>query len=189
MDILLLENSDEIRQRFIDRFVYSWDEFQVEQKRFIDECAKNKCIIDINWYNQAYLWDRLNCTDSVASFDSALEALKSHSDRVLIMSEDETHRYPGVLFYQNAKIKNFVARVNAEQLAKLIEDEWYGVYRMAEQNMYNPNPILPEDLYIFDESMKWLIVFTHETMDWESEIDDPMKSAQSRYCIVYNIKE
>ena len=188
MEILLLNNTDEIRKSFIEHFVCSWDEFQVGHKRFIDECAKNKYIIDINWYNKAYLWDKLNFDVSVSSFASALDALKRHNDRVLIMSEDENHPYPGELFINNKKITNFVARVNAEELTKLIEDEWYKVYRLAEQNMYNPKPILPEDLYVFDESMDWLIVFTHETMDWESEVDDPIKSAQTRYCIVYNMK-
>ena len=86
------------------------------------------------------------------------------------------------------RIKNFVARVDARELAKLIEYEWYKVYSLVEHNMYMLNSILPEDLYIFDESMKWLIIFTHETMDCESEIDNPMKSAQIRYCIVYNTK-
>ena len=50
--------------------------------------------------------------------------------------------------------------------------------------MYNPNPILPEDLYVFDSSMSWFVVFTHETTDWETE--DSMKEAESRYCIIYS---
>ena len=53
--------------------------------------------------------------------------------------------------------------------------------------MYNPNPILPEDLYVFDSSMSWFVVFTHETNDWETE--DLMKEAESRYCIIYSDKE
>ena len=35
--------------------------------------------------------------------------------------------------------------------------------------MYNPDFILPENLYVFDNSMDWVIVFTHETQDWETE--------------------
>ena len=73
MEILLLDNNEEIRQNFIEHFVCSWDEFQVGHKHFIDECAKNKYIIDINWYYKAHLWDKLNFVVSVSSFDSALD--------------------------------------------------------------------------------------------------------------------
>ena len=53
--------------------------------------------------------------------------------------------------------------------------------------MYDADAFLPEDLYVFDLSMKWCVVFTHETTDWKSEIDNPMKAAESRYCIICKI--
>ena len=53
--------------------------------------------------------------------------------------------------------------------------------------MYNPDAILSDDLYVFDCSMKRCVVFTHETTHWESEVDNPMKDAQSRLCIVCNV--
>ena len=53
--------------------------------------------------------------------------------------------------------------------------------------MYDADAFLPEDLYVFDASMKWCVVFTHETIDWESEIDNPMKAAQTRYCIICKV--
>ena len=90
------------------------------------------------------------------------------------MSEDKTHPYPGELLYNNKKITNFVARVNANELANLIEKEWINWYNSDEQN---PS-VLPEDLYVFDESMMWLIIFTHE-----SAYVDPQK--YSRHCIVH----
>ena len=51
--------------------------------------------------------------------------------------------------------------------------------------MYNPDAVLPEDLYVFDESMTWLVVFTHETTDWEFDENNPMKQAETRYCIIH----
>ena len=62
MKIQLLENALEIRNEFINNFVLSWDEFQIKQKDWIAEMAKNKYTIDINWYKQAYLWDKLKRT-------------------------------------------------------------------------------------------------------------------------------
>ena len=77
-----------------------------------------------------------------------------------------------------------IAEADAHSLAEKIEQEWFDSYRLAMQNMYDPDAILPEDLYVFDTSMKWCVVFTHETTDWESELDDPMKAAESRICII-----
>ena len=103
------------------------------------------------------------------------------------MSEDEkTHHY-SFLRYNGIEYKNFVAKADANELAELIEKEWFESYILAEQNMYNPEEILPADLYVFDSTMSWFIVFTHETTDWESEIEKPMKAAASRYCIISNM--
>ena len=128
---------------------------------------------------------KLNFDFSVATFSDALSELKTHVGKVLIMSEDETLCCPNELFYNNEKVKNFVAKVDVKELAKLIEDEWYGSYKLATQNTYNPDAILPEDLYVFDESMTWLVVFTHETTDWEFDENNPMKQAETRYCIIH----
>ena len=185
MKIQLLENALEIRNEFINNFVLSWDDFQVKQKDWIAEMAKNNYAIDINWYKQAYLWDKLNFDFPVASFSDALSALKAHAGKVLIMSEGETLCCPSELFYNNQKIKNFVAKVEVQELAALIEEEWFDFYKLAAQNMHKPNPILPEDLYVFDESMTWLVVFTHETTDWDFDENNPMKQAETRYCIIY----
>lgn len=38
--------------------------------------------------------------------------------------------------------------------------------------------------YVFDESLEWVIVFTHETLDWQP--DDLMSEAKSRLCIIHN---
>ena len=185
MKILLLDNNDEIRKNFIRRFVMSWDEFQVELKDFIDEMKKRNEIVDIDFYNRSYMWDKISSNYSRVSFREALQVLASIDNNVMFMSENENVPCYAELFIDGQNIRNFVAQSNAKELAKLIEKEWFEGYILAEQGMYNPNPILPEDLYVFDNSMSWFAVFTHETTDWESELDDPMKSAESRYCILY----
>ena len=35
-----------------------------------------------------------------------------------------------------------------------------------------------EYLEDYDQTMDWCVVFTHETSDIESELDDPMKAAE-----------
>ena len=82
--------------------------------------------------------------------------------------------------FKGKKTVDFIAETDAHALAAKIEQEWYDSYRLAEQDMYDA--ILPDDLYVFDYSMQWCVVFTHETTNWES--DSLMKVAESRYFII-----
>ncbi len=186
MEILLLDNNNEIRKNFIEHFVMSWDEFLVELKDFIDSMRKRNEAVDIDFYNKSYMWDKISSKYSRVSFREALKFLSSIDNDVMFMSEDENVPCSAELFINGQKIRNFVAQVGAKDLSKLIEKEWFETYILAEQGMYNPKPILPEDLYVFDNSMTWFVVFTHETTDWETE--DSMKEAESRYCIIYSEK-
>lgn len=179
MNINFLDNHKEIRDAFTHSFVMSWDEFQVKLKDWIDEQAKTNYPITIDWYEKDYMWDRMNPDFESVSMEDALAFLKEHSGPVLFMTEKERD-----ICYQGKKIVDFVAEADAYALAARIEQEWYDSYRLAEQYMYDPDAFLPNDLYVFDASMKWCVVFTHETTDWESELDDPLKAAESRYCII-----
>ena len=178
MNIKLLDNANDIRKAFIDRFVISWDEFQIKQKDWIAKTAKANYPITMDWYENAYLWDRMRPDFTGVSMDTALAFLKEHSGPVFFMSEEgeDTH-------YQGKELVDFVAEADAHTLAARIEQEWYDTYRLAKQNMYDTDAFLPNDLYVFDSSMKWCVVFTHETADWESENNTP----ESRYCIICKV--
>ena len=179
MKITLLENNEEIRRKFVDRFAMSWDEFQVR-------CKDSANHLGIDWFENSYLWDRIPSKYPSVSFREALDFLSNIEGDVIFISEDDNVQCSAELFIDGNKIRSFVAKSNAKELAKLIEKEWFETYILGEQGMYNPNPILPEDLYVFDSSMSWFVVFTHETTDWETE--DSMKEAESRYCIIYSEK-
>ena len=183
MNIRLLDNTKELRKAFVDCFVMSWDEFQVKQKAWISEMANNNYPINIDWFEQAYMWDRMNPDFPRVSMDEALAFLKEHSGYVFFMTEKGEN-----INYQGKKSVDFIAEADAHTLAARIEQEWYGSYRLAEQNMYDADAFLPDDLYVFDSSLKWCVVFTHETADWESELDNPMKAAESRYCIICKVR-
>lgn len=179
MYIRLLDNAKDISKAFINRFVMSWDEFQVKQKDWITEMAKTNYPINIAWYEKAYMWDRMDPTFPRVSMEEALAFLREHSGPVFFMTEKGED-----IYYQGKKSVDFIAEADAHTLAAKIKQEWYDSYRLAEQNMYNADAFLPDDLYVFDSSMMWCVVFTHETTDWESELDNPMKAAESRYCII-----
>ena len=182
MNIKFLDNTKEISEAFINCFVMPWDEFQVKQKDWIAKMAEANYPITIDWYEKAYMWDKMNPDFAGASMEAALAFLKEHGGPVYFMTERGEDTY-----YQGKKLVDFIAEADAHTLAARIEKEWYDSYRLTAQNMYAPDAFLPEDLYVFDSSMKWCVVFTHETTDWESEIDNPMKAAQTRYCFICKV--
>lgn len=179
MTIKLLDNNIDIRKAFINRFVMSWEEFRIKHKNWIAKMAKTNHPINLEWYEQSYMWDRMNPKFPRVSMEAALVFLREHQGPVLFMSEIGEDTY-----YQGEELVNFVAEADAHALATQIEKEWYDSYKLAEHNMYDSDGFLPEDLYVFDLSMKWCVVFTHEIADWESKIDNPMKAAESRFCII-----
>ena len=182
MDFKLLENITDISQAFIDRFVMSWDEFQVDLKDFIAEMKKKNHPVDFAFYEQSLFWDRMSSKFPSVSMEEALTFLRKRNGPVYFMGEKGEDGS-----WQGKRVVDFIAEADAHDLAEKIAEEWYDSYRLAMQYMYDPDAILPNDLYVFDSSMDWCVVFTHETSDWESELDDPMKAAESRVCIICNV--
>ena len=185
MDIKLLENPDPIRKLFKDKFVMSWELFQDKLRQRIAEMdAQNHTIYDINWYNQAFMWDKIDSDFPRVHFREALLFLNKHNGNVYIMSEGKEHRNPGQLLYHGTSVINFVAQVDVKQLASLIEEQWLASFGLGKQVENSDSSILPEDLYVFDDSMTWFVVFTHEASDLNAQFSNRMKAAESRFCIV-----
>ena len=179
MEFKLVENTKELGEAFIDRFILTWEEFQIEMKDFIAEMKKNDHPVDFAFYEQSLFWDRMGPKYPCVSMEEALAFLRGHNGPVLCMGEKSEDGS-----WHGKRVVDFIAEVDAHDLATKIDQEWYDSYRLAMQDMYDPNAILPEDIYVFDWEMTWCVVFTHETTDWESELDDPMKAAESRVCII-----
>ncbi len=165
MQYKFLHNGNLIRRAFEARYVLSWEAFQRENRTFLDRCAQNGWPYGRAEYDGALLWDKMALHDTQISFAQGLERLRQHKRTVIFMGE-----------------RFGPARAEANALAGRIEEEWYGNYRLWEQGMYSTEYFLPEDLYVFDETLSWFQVFTHETTDWESELADSRKAAQSRVC-------
>lgn len=184
MNFTLLKDPDGIRARFREKFVPAWAEFQVHHANWIAEVAARNYVIDADWYAQSYMWERFPPDVPYATMEEALSFLRTRTDSVYLISEAANHHSHPRLSIAGVHHTNFAALCNATELADLIKHEWFEDYRLSMQNMYDPDPVLPSELYIFDPEMTWCAVFTHETTDWESELDDPMKAAQSRYCMI-----
>ena len=176
MYIKLLNNAKDIREAFINHFVVSWDEFQIQRKDWIAEMKKTNYPITEDWYERCFLWEKLDLRLPEVSFEAALSFLREHSSPVLFITEGGNSAY--------CQLVDFVAEADPHCLAARIEQEWYDDYRLEAKNMYNPDAYFPSEVYVFDTSFKWCVAFTHETTDWESELDNPMKAAESRVCII-----
>ena len=176
MYIKLLDNAKDIRKAFIDRFVVSWEEFQIQHKDWIIEMSKTNYPITADWYEKSFMWEKMDSCFPTVSFNEALAFLKEHSGSVFFITEKGNSAY--------CQLVDFTAEADAHTLAARIEQEWYDDYRLDAQNMYNPDAYFPSEVYVFDATMNWCVAFTHETTDWESELDDTMKAAESSVCII-----
>lgn len=179
MNISLMKNEMEIRQAFIEKFTMTWDEFRVSHKAWIDALAAKNYTVT---YEERYLWERME--HRAISFAKALAFLRSMQGDVYVMSESESKPGRHEFEIDGVEHKNCVVKMNAIELADLIEYEWYEPYRLEALGMYMTHTVLPADVYVFDESMNHLLVFTHETDYWELEDEQPMKCAASRFCMM-----
>ena len=41
----------------------------------------------------------------------------------------------------------------------------YSIVRITQKELYSSKDTFPEDIYIFDDSLEWTIIFTHEYLD------------------------
>ena len=174
MNYRLLPESHDIRNKFFDTFITPYAEFCDTHKEWISAMLeKHGMKFDEKFYSEMFMWDRITKNDRVISFADALRLLRDKPGEVLFLTEaPECHSYDGCKL---SKESEFVATTPAKDLADCISYEWFTAYELYEQNCYLDNRILPDDLYIFDRSFTWCLVFTHET--------DESESAESRLCI------
>lgn len=182
MEFTFPDNTDALGKAFLSTFTMSWEEFQIDLKDFIASMEAKNHPVDLAFYEQSLFWDRIHSSFPRVSMAEALAFLREHRGPVYFLGEKGDIDY-----HRGRRVIDFIAEADAQALANRIDQEWYDTYRLAMEGMYDPTHFLPGDLYVFDASMKWCVVFTHETTDWDSELEDPMKAAQSRYCIICRV--
>jgi hypothetical protein len=176
------ENAKEIRKAFIKKFTMTWEEFQVKHKDWIEAMALQNHTAT---YEERYLWELMDYGS--ISFNKSLELLRTIEGDVFFMSENENKPNCYGIEIDGVDYKGVVGVMDAVELADLIEYEWYEGWRLCSLDMYIDG-VLPDDLYVFDEEMKHLLVFTHENDHWELEIEQPLKAAESRFCMMYGFE-
>ena len=173
-----------MRKDFTDAFVLSREELFGSYPDLEDSltCAG---VDPVDWYNGTYLWDKMSPDMPEVSFTEALTLLRSRQGSVLIMSESEDSHKPCSLVHHGRPMTDFVAIVDPYELADRIEYEWFESARLFwEENCCMADAILPDDLYVFDTTLDWVIVFTHES---DPELDGTRKGAESRLCLTFGL--
>lgn len=171
-----------MRADFSDAFVLSKDELCTLYPAFIENLEMAGADFD-EWYAETYLWDKMSPDLPRVRFEQALASLRAREGTVLFMSESEASCKPCSLIYHGRPLTGFVAMADPRELADRIEYEWLESARLLEEeNRFMENSILPPDLYVFDTTLDWVIVFTHET---DSAPDGAEGGAKSRFCLSF----
>ena len=135
------------------------------------------------WYAAAHLWAKMSPDLPQVSFSEALSRLRERTGTVLFMSESESTHKPCALIHHGRPLTDFVAMADPRDLADRIEYEWMEAVRLFwEEERLMADATLPEDLYVFDTGLDWVIVFTHESV---SDPEATRESAESRRCLTF----
>lgn len=150
-----------MRRDFMDAFVLSKEDFELLHPTRREELETVGADLD-EWYDEAYLWEKMSPDLPAVDFETALALLRSRAGTVLFMSESESSHKPCGLIRYGREVCDFVAMADAGELADRIELEWKGSPRLTGEAPHELT--LPEDLYVYDTTLDWVIVFTHETV-------------------------
>lgn len=142
MDIIKNVKANVLRRRYIKTFV------KFKSSYYIENIKKRKRFKDGLCY-EGYLWDVL-INPNIVSEQEADDVLKNKTN-IYIMWDIHSCEKIYVLNYWKYP-KNSI--LNLEKWEDLLKKE------------------LPEDIYIYDDTFKWTIVYTHEIDEYDN-----------RYCI------
>ena len=163
-----------MRGDFMDAFVLSKEDLLLVQPDLAEQLEAAGGDYD-EWYPEAYLWEKLSPDLPVVDFDTAQSLLRSRTGTVLFMSESESTHKPCALLRHGREVCDFVAMADAGELADRIEYEWKEYPRLTKEAPHELT--LPEDLYVFDTTLDWVIVFTHETVT----------TPETRFCRAFGV--
>lgn len=148
--------------------------------RFIERFVDTKCkyyreyYLQANEYVHGFLWDCLK-----DFFDEKNRCTQEQAAQLL---EKRSGVYFMWDFWREGSVfadeyPNAVIKANGAELGRLSVNEWNAELEAEKHECYIEHPRLPSDIYVFDESFSWYVVFTHEFDDCENN------DGIVRYCI------
>lgn len=189
MDYTLLneERAKQVRERFESTFIETPEEYMASALKWREEYFSNNPnahVYPIPNYDKGVYWSKIKCCEEI-SFTDALSFLSKTDNDVYFMSDPELEGYFGMhLLNWDSNSIGFVAVHNApKEFAEFIYDEWKRSYTVDYENEEEWfDPLLPDDLYVFDESFSWMLVFTHHNVD--DFAPDRVENSYNRLCFL-----
>ena len=166
-----------MRRDFVDAFVMDKADFAVAHPDWVRLMDEQFPTGFDGWYEKAFLWEKMSPDITAVDFDRALTLLRGLEGKVLFLSESETSDHDGGLVLHGRKVYDFGAIADPRELADRLEYEWNNEGRLY----FEGKLTLPWDVYVFDTTLEWVIVFTHE---WYADADG---GAEARICKVFGL--
>ena len=113
-NIALVDNANEIRQAFIEKFTMTWDEFKITHKEWIDALAAKNYTVT---YEERLLWELMD--HRAISFAKALDFLRTMQGDVSVMSERESHPERNEFEMQKQKQQNLLTSLNMSGMSRI----------------------------------------------------------------------
>lgn len=169
--IVPLGEKKALRRKFIDKFIDTEKEHYKKYISTLREYPDGMCYT-------GYLWDCLKADYKVVerNMEQAISYLLPKGNVFVMWDIFSKKRV-----FHNSKLSNNYAKdtvisVDSSELCKFIQSEWMDYFL---NNIY-----LPEDIYVFDKSMEWYVIFTHE--GYEKFIKPELgEDDYIRICFVY----
>ena len=178
-EVIPAERGIALREAFIRRFIDWTGAYYQEHIGFLPLNENSRCY-------DGYLWDCLRDNEQwkkACGMDAAAKFLrgKGHVFAMWDLFSDERVRNSKRLFAEYPK--GTVIRVQGRLLAQTVEAEWEAEQAAWRKDCQCEGLWLPEDLYCFDETLNWYVIFTHEGWDhWTNpELDE---DAYIRVCFL-----
>jgi hypothetical protein len=169
---IVTDDKSELRKNFIEKFVDTKKESYKKHIATLKEYPDGMCY-------DGYLWDSLKADYTLIErkMEQAITFLESKGKVFVMWDIFSKHRVPLNRIFSSKYPKDTLIEIDSLELSKFISREWREDYRSDEK-------YLPEDFYIFDNTMNWYVIFTHEGYD---NIMNPDLDEEDyiRICFVY----
>ena len=192
MDYTLLneERAKQVRERFESTFIETPEEYMASALKWREEYFSNNPnahVYPLPKFDEVIYWSKIKCYKEI-DFAEAISFLSSINNPVYFMSDVELEGYVGMHLLNDPRASiGFVAvHDDPKSFAEHIYNEWkcYMTYDYENEEEWF-DPLLPDDLYVFDESFSWMLVFTHHNVD--DFAPDRVENSYNRLCFLLRV--
>jgi len=147
MNYIIIQDTKQkqLREKFIQNFIDTTTNYYCKYltaKNYYD-----------GFYYLGHLWETIPNSNTRAIYPDEAYKLLSDKDKVFVMWDMRTMTNMGKAYHYKVP-RDMMIEMNGNELSEVIKTD---KTLPVEQRSF-----LPEDIYIFDKSLYWYIIFTHE---------------------------